>query len=101
MIEINDPTAESIPKDEPSPSRGGKYNLRPNLVHKCSEIYRYWRVQKFIQAPFRMLFSISNFFLAHTSLNFFIFLVLGQSEKNTNHQQKQQYNNKQSIMNFP
>ena len=30
MLEINDPTTENIPKNEPSQSRGGKYNLRPN-----------------------------------------------------------------------
>ena len=41
MIEINDPTTESIPQTEPSHSRGGKYNLRPNPNPNYSEIYRY------------------------------------------------------------
>ena len=40
-IEINDPTTESIPQDEPSHSRRGKYNLRPNPNRNYSEIYRY------------------------------------------------------------
>ena len=30
-LEINDPTAENIPQNDSSHSRGGKYNLRPNL----------------------------------------------------------------------
>ena len=40
-LEINDPTTENIPQTEPSHSRGGKYNLRPNLNPNYSEIYRY------------------------------------------------------------
>ena len=38
---INDPTIEDIPQTEPSHSRGGKYNLRPNPNPNYSEIYRY------------------------------------------------------------
>ena len=40
-FEINDPTTEDIPQTEPSQSRGGKYNLRPNPNPKYSEIYIY------------------------------------------------------------
>ena len=40
-LEINDPTTENIPQTEPSHSRGGKYNLRPNPNLNYSEIYRY------------------------------------------------------------
>ena len=40
-LEINDPTTEMIPQTEPSLSRGGKYNLRPNLNPNYSELYRY------------------------------------------------------------
>ena len=40
-FEINDPTAENNPQKEPSHSRGGKYNLRPNPNPNYSEIYRY------------------------------------------------------------
>ena len=40
-FEINDPTTENIPRTEPSHSRGGKYNLRPNPNPNYSEIYRY------------------------------------------------------------
>ena len=29
-LEINDPIIENVPQTEPSHSRGGKYNLRPN-----------------------------------------------------------------------
>ena len=36
-IEINDPTTEDIPQPEPSPSRGGTYNLRPNPHPNYSE----------------------------------------------------------------
>ena len=39
--EINDPTAENSPQNEPSHSRGGRYNLRPNPNPNYSEIYRY------------------------------------------------------------
>ena len=28
--DINDPTTENIPQNEPSHPRGGRYNLRPN-----------------------------------------------------------------------
>ena len=38
---INDPTTEIIPQNEPSHSRGGKYNLRPNPNPNYSEMYRY------------------------------------------------------------
>ena len=41
MLVINDPTTENIPQNEPSHSRSGKYNLRPNPNPNCSEIYRY------------------------------------------------------------
>ena len=40
-FEINHPTTENIPQTEPSQSRGGKYNLRPNPNPNYSEIYRY------------------------------------------------------------
>ena len=40
-FEINDPTTEDIPQTEPSHSRGGKYNLRPNPNPNYSELYRY------------------------------------------------------------
>ena len=40
-FEINDPATEDIPRSEPSHSRGGKYNLRPNPNPNYSEIYRY------------------------------------------------------------
>ena len=35
--EINDPTTENIPQNEPSHSRGGKYNLHPNPNTNYSE----------------------------------------------------------------
>ena len=41
MLEINYPTAKSIPPSEPCHSRGGKYNLRPNSNPYYSELYRY------------------------------------------------------------
>ena len=40
-LEINDPTTENIPQNEPSHSRGGKYNLRPNPNPNSSDLYRY------------------------------------------------------------
>ena len=40
-FEINDPSTEDIPQPEPSHSRGGTYNLRPNPNPNYSEIYRY------------------------------------------------------------
>ena len=40
-FEINIPTTENIPQNEPSRSRGGKYNLRPNPNPNYSELYRY------------------------------------------------------------
>ena len=40
-FEINDPTTEDIPQTEPSHSRGGTYNLRPNPNPNYSELYRY------------------------------------------------------------
>ena len=40
-FQINDPTTEDIPQTEPSHSRGGKYNLRPNPNPNYSELYRY------------------------------------------------------------
>ena len=40
-LQINDPTTENFPQNEPSPSGGGKYNLRPNPNPNNSEIYRY------------------------------------------------------------
>ena len=40
-LDINNPTAENIPKKESNSSRGGKYNLRPNPNPNYSEIYRY------------------------------------------------------------
>ena len=39
--EINDPTSENIPQNEPSHSRGGQYNLRPNPNPHYSEMYRF------------------------------------------------------------
>ena len=38
---INDPTTENIPQKEPSYSRGGNYNLRPDPNPNYSELYRY------------------------------------------------------------
>ena len=38
---IKNPTTENIPQSEPSHSRGGNFNLRPNPNHKCTEKYRY------------------------------------------------------------
>ena len=40
-LEINDHTTKSIPQNGPSPSRGGKDNLRPNPYPNYSEKYRY------------------------------------------------------------
>ena len=40
-FEINDPTTGNIPQTEPSHSRGGKQNLRPDPNPNYSEIYRY------------------------------------------------------------
>ena len=40
-IEIKDPTPDVVPQKEPSLSRGGNYNLRPNPNPDYSEIYRY------------------------------------------------------------
>ena len=39
--QINDPTTENIPQNEPSHSRGSRYNLRPNPNPNYLEIYRY------------------------------------------------------------
>ena len=41
QFEINDPTTEDILQTEPSHSRGGTYNLRPNPNPNYSELYRY------------------------------------------------------------
>ena len=41
MLETNNPTTENIPRIEPSHSRGGKYNLRPNPNPNYLELYRY------------------------------------------------------------
>ena len=38
MLDINNPTAGTIPQEEPSHSRGGKYNLSFNPHPKYSEI---------------------------------------------------------------
>ena len=40
-FEIIDPIKENIPQTEPSHSRGGNYNLRPNPSPNYSEKYRY------------------------------------------------------------
>ena len=40
-LEINDFITETIPQNEPTHSRGGRYNLRPNPNPNYSEIYRY------------------------------------------------------------
>ena len=40
-FEINDPSTEDNPQPEPSHSRGGTYNLRPNPNPNYLEIYRY------------------------------------------------------------
>ena len=40
-FEINNPTTEKIPQNEPSHSRGGRYNLRPNPIPLYSEKYKY------------------------------------------------------------
>ena len=36
---INDPTTDNVPQNEPSHSRGGNYNLRPNPNPNYSELY--------------------------------------------------------------
>ena len=40
-LDINNPTAENIPKKEYNNSRGGKYHQRPNRNPNYSEKYRY------------------------------------------------------------
>ena len=40
-LDSKNPTAEILPKKKSNNSRGGKYNLRPNLNPNFSEIYRY------------------------------------------------------------
>ena len=86
--EINNPTTENIPQIEPSHSRGGKDNLRPNPNPHYSEIYRYRCVQQFIRAPFRVLFSFSIFFRTHIIQLLLAFLYfLGQIHTKTNQQQ--------------
>ena len=40
-LDINDPNTENIPQNEPSHSKGGNYNLRPNPNPNYSELYRY------------------------------------------------------------
>ena len=40
-LEIKDPTTKIIPQNDPSHSRGSKYNLRPNPNPNYSQIYRY------------------------------------------------------------
>ena len=40
-FEVNDPTTEDIPQTEPSHSRGGTLNLRPNSNPNYLELYRY------------------------------------------------------------
>ena len=40
-LEINNPTTETIPQNEPSHTGGGKYNLRLNRSRNYSETYRY------------------------------------------------------------
>ena len=40
-FEINDPITKNTPQTEPSHSRGGRYNLRPNPHPNYSELYRY------------------------------------------------------------
>ena len=54
-FEINDPTTEDIPQTQPSHSRGGTYNLRPNPNANYSEIYRYRCLQNFNSAPLCVL----------------------------------------------
>ena len=73
MLEINDPITEDIPQTEPSHSRGGTYNLRPNPNPNYSELYRYGYVQNFIGAPFRVLLSFCNFLYTHHSFSFLFF----------------------------
>ena len=82
MVEINDPTSEIFAQKEPSHSRGGKYNLRPSPNPNYSEKYRYCCVQKFIQAPFHVLFSFSIFFpsFAHYHSIFFLWANPCKSE---------------------
>ena len=40
-LDIKDPTTENIPQNVRSHSKGGRYNLRPNLNPKFSETYRF------------------------------------------------------------
>ena len=68
-LEINNPTTENIPQNDPSHSRGSTYNLRPNANPNYSEIYRYRRVQNFNSAHFAtfLFFALDFFnFFAHT-----------------------------------
>ena len=58
-LEINDPTTEKIPQNEPSHSRGRWYNLRPNSNPNYSEKYRYYCVQNFISTLFFVRHSYS------------------------------------------
>ena len=77
--EINNPTTKNIPQNEPSHSRGGKYNLRSSVNAKYSEVYRYRCAQNFIPAPFvchfHSLLSLFHLF-EHAS---FTFSLLGAS----------------------
>ena len=63
--EINDPTTKTIPQTEPSHSRGGKYNLRPNPNQKLTDI-----------DVCKILIFHFLFFRTH-NLQFFLFSVLG------------------------
>ena len=77
MLEINDPTTKLIPQNEPSHSRGGKYNLRPNPNPKYLELYRYWREQKFIPAPSVCLSSSLILLFSNTHIiQLFLFSIL-------------------------
>ena len=97
-LEINDPTTGIIPQNEPSHSRGGKYNLSPNPNPNYSEIYRYWCAQKFISAPFVCHSYLIVFFFTRTSFNFFFSILWGQIHKTTQNRLEQQYFNKQDRM---
>ena len=72
-FEIKDPTTEDIPQTEPSLSRGGTYNLRPNPNPNNSKLYRYCCVQNFFDAPFRVLLSFCKFLPEHHSFYFLFF----------------------------
>ena len=89
-LDINNPTNENIPKKESNFSRGGKYNLRPNLNPNYSERYRYCSVQVFILSPlFARHYYSSLLSFAHTFFTCFLFIFLGHIQTYQERQQSQ------------